>query len=104
MVKRENARLRAEAARLGASERIQAVAAERGLVLPAPDQVRYLKSNPGADAEKAARRLAARPAQPAATPVDPAAVAPVTPAPAAQAPVPPAQVAAPAQSTTTPTQ
>jgi cell division protein FtsL len=56
-VKRENARLRSELARLGSSERIQTVAAERGLVLPAPAAVRYLKSQPTVDAAKAAKRL-----------------------------------------------
>jgi cell division protein FtsL len=59
-VKRENSRLRGELARLGSSERIQQVAAERGLVLPAPAEVRYLKSNPTADAKQAAKRLASR--------------------------------------------
>ncbi len=70
-LKRDNATLRKDVAELGSSERIQQVAAERGLVLPAPDEVRYLRSNPKADALAAARRLdegtalAAIPATPA---------------------------------------
>ena len=58
-LKRENARLRTDLARLGSSERIQRVAAERGLVLPAPGEVRYLRSRPAADARRAAARIAA---------------------------------------------
>src|SRR5919201_1744906 len=40
---RENAALRLQVARLASSERIQAVAAKRGLELPAPGEVRYLR-------------------------------------------------------------
>lgn len=71
-IKRENARLRGEAARLGSSERIQAVAAEAGLVMPAPGAVRYLRSRTG-DAPHAARALAAG-ETPAALPTDMAAL------------------------------
>jgi cell division protein FtsL len=46
-VKRKNARLRLELARLGSAERIQRAAAARGLVLPAPGDVRYLRARPG---------------------------------------------------------
>ena len=56
-VKLENARLRTDIARLGSSERIQRVAAQRGLVLPAPSEVRYLRSDRRADARRAAARL-----------------------------------------------
>lgn len=56
-LKRENAGLRGEVAKLGSSERIQQVAAERGLVLPAPGEVRYLRSNPRADARNAAKNI-----------------------------------------------
>ena len=45
-LKRENSRLRLEAARLGSSERIQRAAADLGLVLPAPGEVRYLDARP----------------------------------------------------------
>ena len=58
-VKQQNARLRTDLARLGSSERIQRVAAERGLVLPAPGEVRYLRSHPTVDARRAAQRIAA---------------------------------------------
>lgn len=61
-VKLENARLRTDLARLGSSERIQRVAAERGLVLPAPGEVRFLRSDPRADADRAAARLREKPA------------------------------------------
>ena len=58
-IKRENARLRGDLARLGSSERIQTAAAQRGLVLPAAGEVRYLQANPGADAKNALARLKA---------------------------------------------
>ncbi len=56
-IKTENARLRADLARLGSSERIQQVAAQAGLVLPAPGEVRYLRTTPAADARRAAKRI-----------------------------------------------
>jgi cell division protein FtsL len=56
-VKRENGRLRLELARLGSSERIQTAAAKRGLVLPAPGEVRYLRTNGSVDARRAAKRI-----------------------------------------------
>lgn len=71
-LKRENADLRLRVARLASSERIQRAAAERGFVLPAPGDVRYLRADRGADARQAARRIAppsggdAPPAQPQA--------------------------------------
>jgi cell division protein FtsL len=58
-LKRENARIREEGAHLGSSERIQEAAAELGLVLPAPGDVRYLKSNPKLDARTASKRIIA---------------------------------------------
>ncbi len=76
-IKRENAKLRTQIARLGSSERIQRVAAEAGLVLPAPGEVRYLRSNPAVDA----RRAAARIEEGAAT------APPVSPEPVADEPV-----------------
>jgi cell division protein FtsL len=100
-IKRENARLRSEAARLGSTERIQAVAAESGLIMPAPGDVRYLRSR-SPDGGHAARALAAgetstpAPAVPE-TITDPAAIVPIDPAtvPVEPAPVPvePAPVA-----------
>ena len=118
-MKRDNARLRALTARLGSSERIQAVAAQAGLVLPAPGEVRYLRSNPSVDGASAARRLeedpgvAAAPGIPEPVPtdagsepvadevaptIDPVTGAPV--APSASAPVATPVQAAPVDPTT----
>ena len=57
--KRENSGLRRQVASLANSERIQEAAAQLGLVLPQPDQVRYLKSNPRVDARTASKRIIA---------------------------------------------
>jgi cell division protein FtsL len=75
-VKRQNASLRQDVAQLANSERIQEAAAELGLVLPQPDQVRYLKSNPRIDARTASKRIIAP--NPAAAP-DPILAQPETP-------------------------
>jgi cell division protein FtsL len=86
-LKRENARLRVQLARLGSSERIQRVAAARGLVLPAPGEVRYLRARYG-DARRAAKRITSpqrRPA-PAPVPAGPAPTKPAETAPTGQAP------------------
>jgi cell division protein FtsL len=85
-VKRENARLRLEVARLGSSERIQEAAAAVGLVLPAPGEVRYLKANPKIDGRRAAKRveppgLVETPAPVAPEPMAPEPVAPVATTP-----------------------
>jgi cell division protein FtsL len=96
-VKRENARLRLDVARLGSSERIQLAAAEQGLVLPAPGEVRYLRANPAVDGRRAAKRveppeLAEAPVPVAPEPVAPdLAAQPLTTAPAGQAPAAGAQ-------------
>jgi cell division protein FtsL len=58
-LKREIARNRLDVARLASSERIQESAAQMGLVLPAPGDVRYLKAHPGRDGQRAARRITA---------------------------------------------
>jgi cell division protein FtsL len=58
-LKRENARLLLDQARLANSERIQEEAAGLGLVLPAPGEVRYLKARPSLDARKAAKSITA---------------------------------------------
>ena len=58
-MRRENARLRLQLARLASTERIQKAAADRGLVLPAPGDVRYLRARPGVDGRHAARRVTA---------------------------------------------
>ena len=54
---RENARLRVQVARLGSTERIQAAAARRGFVMPAPGDVRYLTRRPREDALAAVRMM-----------------------------------------------
>lgn len=77
-MKRDNARLRALTARLGSSERIQDVAARTGLVLPAPGEVRYLRSNPAVDDDNAVRRLEDGSGV-AAAPVEPVPEEPVEP-------------------------
>lgn len=74
-LKRENSRLRLQAARLGSSERIQRAAADLGLVLPAPGEVRYLEARPTEDPALALKRMS-----------EPAPV--YTPPPVAPAPVP----------------
>jgi cell division protein FtsL len=58
-LRRENARLHRDVARLASSERIQEAAARLGLVLPAPGEVRYLKARPEVDARRAAKRITA---------------------------------------------
>jgi cell division protein FtsL len=83
-VKRENARLRLDVARLGSSERIQEAAAALGLVLPAPGEVRYLRAHPKVDGRRAARRveppgLVEAPAPVAPEPMAPEPVTPVAP-------------------------
>lgn len=110
-IKRENAKLRTEIARLGSSERIQQVAAEAGLVLPAPGEVRYLRSNPSVDASQAAARIDEGAATPPAVAPEPVAeepvvaeaapVVPVTPEPAPVAEVPVAEAPVPAEPVTT---
>jgi cell division protein FtsL len=109
VLKRENARLRREAALLGSSQRIQDAAAELGMVLPTAGEVRFLTAHPPFDARKAARRivepndLALAPVptvtttDPVATPTTPEPTATSTPEPAPLVPeaTVPAQEAAP---------
>ena len=122
-LKRENARLLLDEARLASSERIQESAALLGLVLPAPGEVRYLKARPTRDAGQAVKRItepnltyvapepvapepvvpSTDPAvtDPAATapPTDPAATDPAAADPAATTPTDPAATPAPATTT-----
>ncbi len=77
-IKRENARLRGDLARLGSSERIQTTAAQRGLVLPAAGEVRYLKAT-GADTKNALARLRAGGGSAITDPVPPAQAEPGEP-------------------------
>jgi cell division protein FtsL len=71
-LKRENAALTLELAKLGSSERIQTVALRNGLVLPQPGDVRYLRAN-REDAARALRVMTA-PDSSSAAPVVPALV------------------------------
>lgn len=58
-VRRDNAGLRLDVARLAASERIQRLAAEQGMVMPAAGDVTYLEPEPEADVMAAVDALAA---------------------------------------------
>ena len=88
-LRRENADLRLEVAKLGSSERIQEVAKSRGFVMPAPGDVTYLDVDPEADGRSAALALRKGASgtlpeavlDPGAPPVD-AAVPPVAEVPA----------------------
>jgi cell division protein FtsL len=94
-LKRQNAALTLQLAKLGSSERIQRVALQRGLVLPQPGDVRYLR----ADREDAARALRVM------TAPDSTSAAPLVPAVVTQQSTPaPGTAAAPTSSTTTTTQ
>ncbi len=93
-LRRENAELRLDVARLGATDRIQRVAESRGFVMPGPADVEYVDAEPDGSGERAARALAnlgaALPAEPlptAGTAPAPAEAAPATAAPTAPPPV-----------------
>jgi len=68
---RENANLRTRLSALDSSNRIQRLAEQHGMTMPAPGQYRYLRARPWLDSELAARRAvpprAATPAPLAAT-------------------------------------
>jgi preprotein translocase subunit SecD len=108
-LKREIARNRLDVARLASSERIQESAAELGLVLPAPGDVRYLKARPRLDSRQAAKRITAPntayvPPEPIDTtpePVAPAATDPAATDPAATDPSATDPAATPTAPTTT---
>jgi hypothetical protein len=106
-LKRENGKLRTRAARLGSSERIQRVAAARGLVLPAPGEVRYLNAG-RSDARRAAARIrapdpdGAAPTQVTSAPALPVAASPPTPAATSPAPAAPPPTASPPPPATAP--
>jgi cell division protein FtsL len=117
-LKRENARLLLDEARLASSERIQESAAQLGLVLPAPGEVRYLKARPTRDAGQAVKRItepnlsyvapepvAPEPVVPSTDPAvtDPAAADPVVTDPAAADPAATTTPADPAATTAPPT-
>ena len=101
-LKREIARNRLDVARLASSERIQESAAQMGLVLPAPGDVRYLKAYPGRDGRKAAKRITAPntaivPPEPIDTAPEP--VSPTATDPAATDPTATDQTTAPTTTT-----
>ena len=82
-LKRSNAQLRLQLARLGSTERIQEAATELGFVLPAPGDIRYLTAGGARDAERAARRIST-PEEVVLVPTvpeEPIAEEPVTPPP-----------------------
>lgn len=100
-LKRENSRLRLQAARLGSSERIQRAAADLGLVLPAPGEVRYLDARPAEDPALALKRMS----EPAPVPVYTPPVAPEPePVPVTETPDTTTTVPPVAAETTTPTE
>jgi cell division protein FtsL len=78
-LKRENGALREDVAGLASSERIQQEAAKLGLVLPQPNQVRYLKSNPSIDARTASKRIIAPTPVVTPAPTVPEATTPASP-------------------------
>ena len=100
-LKRANSRLRLEAARLGSSERIQRAAADLGLVLPAPGEVRYLEARPDQDPALALKKMSEPAPVPvvAPAPVEPAPVVPVAETPPTTATEPVAAEAAPVVTT-----
>jgi hypothetical protein len=86
VLKRENARLRQEAALLGSSERIRDEAMALGLFMPGAGDVRYLAVRPASDARRAARRIV-EPSGLAMAPIVPEPVPePVTSAPVTATP------------------
>jgi hypothetical protein len=99
-LKRENAALTLQLAKLGSSERIQRVALDGGLVLPQPGDVRYLRAQPG-DAAHAVRVMTA-PAAITAVPTTPTVVTQQSTPTSATATTTPVVTTTPA--TTTPVQ
>jgi cell division protein FtsL len=102
-LKRENAALTLQLAKLGSSERIQRVALDHGLVLPQPGDVRYLRAH-REDAARALRVMTA-PDSSGATAAVPALVPQggVTPLQAGDTAASAPAVTAPATTTTTTT-
>jgi cell division protein FtsL len=111
-LKRENARLLLDEARLASSERIQQEAVQLGFVLPAPGEVRYLKARPTRDAGQAVKHITAPnltyvapepvATEPVAPATDPAATDPAAADPAATDPAAADPAAADPAATTTP--
>ena len=111
-LKRQNAVLTRELAKLASTERIQEAAAAQGLVLPPPGDVRYLKAR-GDDSRRALRTMTApepttittppvpQPAAPEPAVVAPVATEPQTTAPPATTPTTTPATTAPQQTPTT---
>jgi hypothetical protein len=53
----QNANLRGKVSRLGSGDRLRTAAAERGLVMPEPKKIHYLKVRPDRDPRVAARNI-----------------------------------------------
>jgi cell division protein FtsL len=83
-LRRSNAALRLELAKLGSSERIQREAAEAGFVLPAPGDVVYLSTSRG-DAQRALKLITAPTLEPV---IPPPAEAPIVEEPVVEPTVP----------------
>jgi len=56
-LERQNASLELSVARLSSGERLERVAAQRGMVMPAAGSVEYVRARPGTDARWAATRM-----------------------------------------------
>jgi cell division protein FtsL len=102
-LKRENADIRGDVAQLASSERIQQAAAELGLVLPAPGEVRYLKSNPMIDARNASKRIIAPDPSTAPDPIVPVPTTTTTTTPTTTTTTAPTTTTTTAPTTTTST-
>jgi hypothetical protein len=89
-LERANSGLRARVATLGSSERIQTAAEMRGFIMPAPGEVKYLRSRP-ADAQLAAKRLATQSTLASTSTPAPASTTPAASAPAQTATQPQAE-------------
>jgi cell division protein FtsL len=107
-LERTNASLRGEVSRLSSGARIQSLASARGLIMPAPNDVSYLRSDSTrADAARAARRMIAPNAElaglagapVAATAIEPPAAGTATGTPLTPDPAAPALSATPATDT-----
>jgi cell division protein FtsL len=113
----QNTQLRLQVADLASTERIAQTAAKKGMVMPVPGQVGYLRSNVRRDSRRAADRIVApgsgqlatgsmattaTPAPAATTQAQATTALPAATPPAASSAAPPATVAAPA-TTATPT-
>jgi cell division protein FtsL len=101
-LKRQNAALALEVARLGSSERIQQMALQRGLVLPQPGDVRYLRAH-REDAARALRVMTAPDPSGAAAAVPALVTQDSTPTAVTTTSSPATQTTTPATTTSTPT-